>query len=107
MSVFRWERIPRQADGRVANAFLLAPDWTIEILSPGQSQSQVIRNNLHCLECGTEMGWLLDAAEFCIFVYNAAKSAQVFDAAEARLPVPVFAQAVQLTTGQIFDWLKE
>ena len=94
VSVFQWGQIPRQADGRVANTFNLAPDWTIEILSPGQSQSKVIRNILHCLECGTKMGWLLDSAESCIFVYDATKSVQVFEAAEAKLPVPKFAQAV-------------
>ena len=56
VSVFRWDRIPRQANGRVANRFDLQPDWTIEILSPGQSQTKVIRNILHRLDHGTEMG---------------------------------------------------
>ncbi|MFM6402306.1 MAG: Uma2 family endonuclease, partial [Planktothrix sp.] len=37
ISIFSWERIPRQENGRVANLFNLAPDWLIEILSPEQS----------------------------------------------------------------------
>ena len=60
VSVFRWQRIPRTASGRVANRFELHPDWAIEILSPEQSQTKVLANLLHCVEHGTELGWLLD-----------------------------------------------
>ncbi|NES69782.1 MAG: Uma2 family endonuclease [Okeania sp. SIO2D1] len=104
--VFQWERIPRRSDGRVENSFKIAPDWTIEILSPRQSHSKVIRNILHCLTHGTQMGWLLDPQEACIFVYSVDKSVQVFEA-EMMLPVPEFAEAVQLQVGEIFAWLKD
>ncbi len=106
VSVFQWERIPRRADGRVENTFNLAPDWTIEILSPNQTQTKVIRNILYCLDYGTKMGWLLDSEASCIFVYNTNKSVQIFEAPEMLVPVPEFAEAVQLTIGEIFDWLK-
>ncbi len=106
IAVFRTERIPRDSNGDVANLFNLHPDWTIEILSPNQSQTKVIRNILHCINNGTEMGWLLDGEESCIFVYGADKSVQVFEEAEMMLPVPEFAQKVRLTVGEIFDWLK-
>jgi Uma2 family endonuclease len=106
VAVFRTDRIPRKPDGRVENAFNMPPDWTIEILSPEQSQSKVIRNILHCIEHGTEMGWLLDAEEPCIFVYDAKGTVRVFDQVEAIVPVPEFARAVQLTVGEIFGWLK-
>ena len=32
IAVFTWNRIPRDENGAVANTFLAAPDWTIEIL---------------------------------------------------------------------------
>jgi Uma2 family endonuclease len=106
VTVFRADRIPRKPDGRVENAFNIPPDWAIEILSPGQSQSKVIRNILHCINHGTEMGWLLDSEEPCIFVYDAKGTVRVFDQPETIVPVPEFAGAVQLTVGEIFDWLK-
>jgi len=106
IAVFRTERIPRDNDGQVANSFNLHPDWTIEILSPQQSQTQVIRNILHCLDNGTEMGWLLDPEASLIFVYRADKSVKLFENSEVVLPVPKFAEAVQLKVGEIFDWLK-
>ncbi|NJM56904.1 MAG: Uma2 family endonuclease [Synechococcales cyanobacterium RU_4_20] len=85
-SPFTWACIPRDASGEVANPFSIAPDWVIDILSPGQSQTKVVRNILHCLTHGTQMGWLIDPEE---------------------KPVPNFASALQLTVGQIFSWLED
>ncbi len=62
LSVIRWERIPRNLDGTVANAFTIAPGWTIEILAPDHSQTKVVKNIVHCLKYGTQMGWLIDTA---------------------------------------------
>ncbi len=47
VTVFIWERIPRDENGKVTNTFALAPDWMIEILSPNQNQTKVVRNILH------------------------------------------------------------
>ena len=107
VSVFRTERIPRDANGEIANRFELVPDWTIEILSPEQRQTKVVRNILHCLEHGAEMGWLLEPEECWIFVYGADRSVRVFEEAGAVLPVPGFAEAVELTVEEVFGWLKD
>ena len=63
VTVFTWNRIPRDENGAIADLFKAAPDWTIEILSPGQSQTKVTKNILHCLDYGTELGWLIDPQE--------------------------------------------
>jgi Uma2 family endonuclease len=107
LAVFTWERIPRDATGKVENAFTVAPDWTIEILSPDQSQTKVVRNILHCLDHGTQMGWLIDPEEEMIFVYFANRTIAVFDEPTQRLPVPEFAVGVELSIGQIFGWLED
>ena len=59
ISVFRWEKIPTQSSGRIANRFNIHPDWAIEILSPDQSLTKVLRNLLHCSQHGAELGWLI------------------------------------------------
>ena len=69
VSVFVWNRIPTDDNGEIANVFPIAPDWTIEILSPDQSQTKVTKNILHCLNHQTQMGWLIDPDEQCVFVY--------------------------------------
>jgi Uma2 family endonuclease len=115
VAVFAWERIPRDDDGKVANVFALAPDWTIEILSPDQSQTKVVRNILHCLAQGTQMGWLIDPDEELVFVYLADPQGEkpgnqtisVFEQKDALLPVPGFAESFQLTVGQLFSWLED
>jgi Uma2 family endonuclease len=105
ITVFRQENIPRQPNGRVANRFEAAPDWTIEILSPDQSQTKVTRNILHCLDHGAEMGWVLDAEESCIFVYESNKTPRFFDEPQMVLPMPGFANGIELTVEQVFAWL--
>ncbi|MGB3493956.1 MAG: Uma2 family endonuclease, partial [Elainellaceae cyanobacterium] len=110
LSIFRTSRIPKDANGEVANTFEIAPDWVIEILSPNQSQTRVIRNILHCLSSGTELGWLVDPDEACVFAYTSNQSVQIFDEApnafQSSLPVPTFAQALQLTPHDVFSWLQ-
>ena len=107
ISVFRWERIPRKENGGVANVFSTAPDWTIGILSPDQSQTKVTKNILHCLKYQSQMGWLIDPEEQSVFVYLPDRPTEVFDEPEAGLPVPEFSKDFRLTLGDLFGWLLE
>ncbi len=107
VTVFTWERIPRDPNGKVSNTFTIAPDWTIEILSPDQSQTKVVLNILHCLAHSTQMGWLIDPDEELVFVYFADHTLAVFQEPNDRVPVPAFAQSFSLTVGQLFSWLEE
>ncbi|MBN8564859.1 MAG: Uma2 family endonuclease [Leptolyngbya sp. UWPOB_LEPTO1] len=99
IAVFVWERIPRDQNGKVSNTFAVSPDWTIEILSPDQSQTKVVRNILQCLANGTQMSWLIDPEEELVFVYFADRTLAVFENASDLIPVPTFAGDVHLTVG--------
>lgn len=105
ISVFIWSRIPRDENGEIANTFPIAPDWTIDILSPDQSQTKVTKNILHCLKHGTQMGWLIDPDEQTVFVYYPQQETEVFDEPDALIPVPSFASELQLTIQDLFSWL--
>ncbi len=107
IAVFVWDKIPRKENGGVANVFSIAPDWTIEILSPDQNQTKVTKNILHCLKYGTQMGWLIDPAEQSVFVYLPDQPTTVYDKTETRLPVPQFAKDFKLTVEGLFSWLME
>ncbi|MEH2149652.1 Uma2 family endonuclease [Nostoc sp.] len=107
ISVFTWQRIPRDENGQVANLFQAAPDWTIEILSPDQRQTKVTKNILHCLNYETQMGWLIDPEEQTIFMYIRNQQPIMLDELEALLPVPDFANELRLTVGDLFGWLLE
>ncbi|MBE9136238.1 Uma2 family endonuclease [Nodosilinea sp. LEGE 07088] len=105
VAVVVWSRIPRDQNGEVANTFPIAPDWTIEILSPEQSQTKVTKNILHCLRHGTQMGWLIDPDEQTVFVYRPKQETEVFDQPEDNLPLPRFAEGLTLTVKTLFTWL--
>lgn len=105
ISVFLWSRIPRKENGGVANVFSIAPNWTIEILSPDQSQTKVTKNILHCLKYGTQMGWLIDPEEQGVFVYWSDQAPTFYDEPKIRLPAPEFAKDFNLTVEELFSWL--
>lgn len=105
--VFIWSRIPRDENGEVANTFLVAPDWTIKILSPDQRQTKVTKNILHCLKYGTQIGWLIDPDEQTLFVYRSKQETEVFDEPDAVLSMPSFASELHLTIKDLFAWLLE
>lgn len=107
IAVFTWSKIPRDANGEVANAFTAAPDWIIEILSPDQSATKVIKNILHCLNHGTQMGWLIDPDEQTVIIYRPQQQPEIFDQKEQILPVPDFANELNLSVEALFGWLLE
>ncbi|MEG5162809.1 Uma2 family endonuclease [Microcoleus sp. AT3-A2] len=106
VTVFTWDRIPVDENGDVANVFETYPDWTIEILSPGQSQTKVTGNILHCLKNGTKMGWLIDPMVRSILIYPPGKQPEILAKPEELLPVPDWAAELRVTVGDLFGWLK-
>jgi Uma2 family endonuclease len=112
ISVFRWERIPLTAAGEIANQFETFADWVIEILSPQQNMTKVMKNILYCLEQGSELGWLIDPEERSILVFLPQQPPQCYLANDPEenngqevLPV-LTGLPLSLTTEQIFAWLK-
>jgi Uma2 family endonuclease len=103
ISVFRWERIPRTESGRIANRFESYPDWTIEILSPDQSQTKVLRNLLHCCKNGTELGWLILPDEASILAVHPNQRIELLEASQS---LPILSNIdLSLTVEQVFSWL--
>jgi Uma2 family endonuclease len=107
VAVFETSRIPSTEDGEIANVFTLAPDWTIEILSPGQSSAKVLKNISHCLTHGAQMGWLIDPSDRSVIAVQAGQLFTVIDEPKAVLPVPKFATSIELTVEQLFGWIKK
>jgi len=104
VAIFRWDRIPREASGRVANRFLIPPDWAIEILSPDQGQTKVLGKLLHCSEHGTELGWLLEPKDESILIVLPDRRVRLLEG-KATLPI-LNGVELNLTVEQVFAWLK-
>lgn len=104
ISVFKNARIPTN-EGQIENVFTIAPDWTIEVLSPGQSANKVLKNINHCLAHGAQMGWLIDPSDRSVVISRIGHNSEVIDEPSAILLVPDFAKSIELTIGQMFGWL--
>lgn len=103
IAIFRWQRIPRNDSGRVENRFTLHPDWAIEILSPEQRHNKVLANLVHCIDHGTELGWLLDTEDETLLVIFPDRPLKIFQGAQT---VPVLEGIdLALTVKEIFEWL--
>ncbi len=112
--IFEEANISYDDNGDIVNAVSIAPDWTIEILSPEQSTTRVLKNINHCLAHGTQMGWLIDPNDRSIFICMTVgeptegnRTFQIIDEPTTILPVPKFAAAIELTVEQIFSWIKK
>ncbi|MEO0405791.1 MAG: Uma2 family endonuclease [Cyanobacteria bacterium P01_A01_bin.135] len=106
IAVFTWARIPTDENGEIANVFSLAPDWTIEILSPGQRQTRVTKNILHCLKHGAQMGWLIDPEDRAVLVYQPKQEVEILDELEAVLPLPAFMGKMTYPVKELFGLLQ-
>lgn len=106
IAVFSWDHLPTNPDGTIANLFQRPPDWTIEILSPEQSIAKVTKTIIYCLNHGTQLGWLIIPGEQLVFVYHPNRAPQFFESRSDRLPTPALLSDLNLTVGELFDWLR-
>lgn len=102
--VFMWDRIPFVEAGVIPNKFELAPDWAIEIVSPEQSQTRLIQKLVHCLNHGTQVGWLIAPADFAVTVFLPDRLPAVMQG-DDKLPIPA-AIPLELKANDVFGWLR-
>jgi Uma2 family endonuclease len=101
--VFKWSNIPISKNGKIANRFETAPDWVIEILSPDQFSTKVLRQLLHCSQYGTQIGWLIDPDDESILVVFPEQKVHYYRQ-NSKLPVLEEIE-LNLTVEQFFSWL--
>ena len=105
VTILRWDNIIFDEFGVPLDDVEIAPDWTIEILSPGQSANRVTGNILYAMEHGCEMGWLVDPDDESVLVFHAGRSPILF---EGETPLPVLSKLpeMRLSVATIFSWLR-
>ena len=104
VAVFEWQNIPLKLNGRIANKFEIAPDWTIEILSPNQSANRIIRKISFCLSQGTKLGWLIDPGDESVVIFEQ-NSTPMVKAGKDILSVLSILESWQLSAADLFDCL--
>lgn len=104
IAVFEWPRIPLNSLGKIENRFEIAPDWTIEILSPEQSSSRVINKILFCLKNHTKLGWMIDPEEELVIVFKPQQEPEIKEN-EDILPVLDVLSGLQMSAADLFGLL--
>lgn len=104
ISIFQWQNIPLQSNGKIANKFEIPPDWIIEILSPEQSANRVIRKITFCLSQGTKLGWLIDPQDESVVIFEP-NATPIVKADQDLLLVLAVLGNWQLSVADVFSWL--
>ncbi|MBP0019276.1 MAG: Uma2 family endonuclease [Cyanobacteria bacterium SBLK] len=102
--VFEWKNIPLDDRGEIKDEIAIAPDWTIEILSPDQSTTRVIDNILYCFQYQTQLGWLIDPKERSVLIFRPQQEPKLLERKEI-LPVLDIFKSWQLSANELFSWL--
>jgi Uma2 family endonuclease len=70
VSVYRWERIPRNERGEVADRFFVPPDVAVEIVSPDQSVNLLVSRCLWYVDNGAGAALLVDPDHRSVLVFR-------------------------------------
>ena len=73
VAVYRWDRIPRTPDGEVANRFNEPPDIAIEIVSPEQSVTSLVRKCVWFVQHGVWAAILVDPDDRTVMLFRGGK----------------------------------
>lgn len=103
VAVFQWSRLPLTETGDLVTRFEIAPDWAIEIASPGQTIALLLDKLIYCSQQGTSLGWLINVKEKIVFVIGEEQRINTFRG-EDRLPV-LEGLDLELTVQEILSWL--
>jgi len=105
VAVYRWERISPTAEGEVPDDFTEPPDIAVEIISPGQTVTSLVRKCIWYVEHGVTLALLLDPPDRSVLLFRpnalprALRSADPIDLEEV---LPGF----EATVDQLFSALK-
>jgi Uma2 family endonuclease len=103
--VYRWQRIPIDAEGRLANDFQDPPDIAVEIASPEQSVNQLVRRCLWYVAHGVTLALLVDPVDESVLLFRPGQTPIGLQGAE-RIDVSEVLPGFDLTVEELFASLK-
>lgn len=105
IAVYRWSRVPRDADGRLVDDIPGAPDIAAEIASPEQSTNALVRRCLWYVENGVHVAPLIDPDDDSVIVFRPDTSPRALRGAD-RIDLDDVLPGFELTVQELFDSLK-
>ncbi|MEA2638692.1 MAG: hypothetical protein QOF51_86 [Chloroflexota bacterium] len=105
VAVYRWNRIPVDDSGEVANTFPEPPDIAVEIVSPDQRVSTLLRRCVEFVDNGVVIALLIDPGDHLVITVRADRPVQTARGDE-RIDLDDVLPGFELTAQQLFDTLR-
>ncbi|HEV8635775.1 MAG TPA: Uma2 family endonuclease [Chloroflexota bacterium] len=105
VAVYRWDRIPLTPDGEIVDDFATPPDITVEIVSPKQSVTALMRRCLWYVANGVKVSLLVDPGDRSVLIVRPGGGVQVVRG-EGTIDVSDALAGFQLTAAELFASLK-
>lgn len=105
ISVYRWERIPVDVAGEIADDFLESPDIAIEIVSPEQSVTALVRRCLWYVTHGVQVALLVDPADHSVLAFRPDQPTVAWRGSD-RIDLHEVLPDLELTVDQLFASLQ-
>jgi len=105
IGVYRWERIPRTATGRLTNAPPVPPDIAIEIISPGQTVAEMVEKGRRYLIHGVEIVVIVNPGPETVTLLRAGGGPTTLRG-EDRIGLEAVLPGLELTVRALFDTLQ-
>lgn len=103
--VYRWDRIPRDASGELADDVLEPPDIAIEIASPGQSVNALVRRCLWYVANGVSIALLVDPVDTSVLAFRSEGRVSAWRGTD-RIDVSEVLPDFELTVQELFASLR-
>lgn len=105
VAVYLWERIPRDASGRIADVFREPPDLVVEIASPDQRVTALVRRCLWYVANGVRLVLLIDPDDESVLVFRPGAQPVALRAGDT-LDFGELIPGAQLGVQELFDTLR-
>lgn len=105
VSVFSWDRIPRDAHGELPDDVTIPPDIAVEVISPGQRIAKLIQRCRWYVEHGVRLALLFDPRRRFVYRFLPGEQETVLRGADRIDLAPVLPE-FELTVDELFRSLK-
>jgi Uma2 family endonuclease len=105
VSVYLWERIPRDANGRVADDFVESPDTAIEVVSPGQHVNALVRRSIWYVDNGVQIALVADPEDESVLTFRRGQPVRASHGSDA-IDLSDVLPGFELSAEQVFAALR-
>ncbi|MBA2449506.1 MAG: Uma2 family endonuclease [Chloroflexi bacterium] len=105
VSIYSWERVPRDPGGRLTNVYQGPPDIAIEIVSPDQSARAMIRKCRRYLDHGTRIALVVDPGPESVVRLTPDGDVTTLRGSD-RIDLDAVVLGFELTVQELFDTLR-